>query len=86
MELPGNYNISRWEQDERTPNLNMLIVYYLIFEIPFETLFQLKVQELTIRITNRIELLIKTLKILPPDPKVQRRIAFLTQTLARLIM
>ena len=84
MNLPDYSNISRWEKGLRKPTAEMLLVYHLLFEIPFENLFQELKESLCANVVPRIGLLIHELKKQEPSRKVNSRIAFLTAVLKRL--
>jgi transcriptional regulator with XRE-family HTH domain len=84
MDLSDVANISRWELGLRSPNVDMLIIYHLLFNIPVETLFARQKQELTEFTRKRIGQLLEALKLIPGDSKVASRVAFLDSVLTRL--
>lgn len=77
-------NVSRWEQGLRTPNIEILLGYHLLFDTPIEQLFDRQRYELKRIIIPRIEERIRHLKSMPEDPKVLNRIGFLGNILTRL--
>ena len=85
MNLPDYSNISRWEKGHRTPSIEMLLLYHLLFNVPIDALFERQKNGMNEYLINRIELLIKDLKQLEQSPKVDSRIAFLASALTRLI-
>jgi len=84
MRLPDSSSISRWEQGQTMPHIEVLMVYHLLFDIPIESLFERQKQSLSDRLTERIRLLLENLKVLEPSEKGSERISFLESTLARL--
>jgi transcriptional regulator with XRE-family HTH domain len=84
MDLSDYSNISHWELGYKKPNIDILIIYHLLFDIPIESLFDRQKQELSESISKRIEGLLGMLKSTPEDDKVTNRIAFLTSALNRL--
>src|SRR5690349_16266076 len=84
MKLSDYANISRWEQGYRQPNIEMLLIYHLLFDIPIESLFERQKHELRDFIGKRIGLLLGELKNLSSDAKAASRIAFLDSALTRL--
>lgn len=77
-------NVSRWEQGHRTPNVVVLLLYHLLFDIPIESLFDRQKNELKQIIVPRIEERIHYLSTFESDSKVQSRINYLGSVLARL--
>ena len=84
MNLPDYSNISRCEKGLRRPSTEMLLAYHLLFEIPFEHLFQELKESLCANMIPRIGLLIHELKKQEPTRKLNSRIAFLNAALKRL--
>lgn len=85
MDLSDYSNVSRWEAGLRRPNIEMLLVYHLLFQIPVEELFERQKLELLSPICKRIEMRIQELKaIVPSDDRLAERIAFLEAALKRL--
>jgi transcriptional regulator with XRE-family HTH domain len=77
-------NVSRWEQGHKTPNVEMLLAYHLIFGVPIESLFERQKHELKEVIVPRIRERISYLKTLNADPKMDSRIRFLSSVVERL--
>jgi transcriptional regulator with XRE-family HTH domain len=77
-------NVSRWEHGHNKPNVEVLLVYHLLFATPIETLFDRQRNELQPIIIPRIRERISHLKSLASDLKVQSRIDFLESVLTRL--
>lgn len=84
LQLPDYANVSRWEQGHRKPNLETLITYHLLFNIPIESLFERQRHELKGRVKERLAQRISELKTLSHEPKVDSRIRFLDSILSRL--
>lgn len=84
MNQPDYSNISRCEKGQRKPNIEMLLLYHLLFDVPIESLFERQKDALNEDLIIRIELLLKELKQVEQSPKVNSRIAFLASTLTRL--
>ena len=84
LNLPEFSNISRWEKGHRTPSLEMILLYHLLFEVPIEDLFERQKNGLNSYLLNRLELLLNELKKHEQTRKVVSRIAFLTKALNRL--
>lgn len=78
-------NVSRWEQGIRLPNVEVLMTYHLLFDIPIETLFERHKAELRQIIGPRIQERIDYLLTLGEDPKVICRVNFFSKALARII-
>jgi transcriptional regulator with XRE-family HTH domain len=77
-------NVSRWEQGLKMPNVDALLVYHLLFDVPIESLFDKQKSELKKVLASRIEERIGYLRKLPGDPKLESRIGFLSSALTRL--
>ena len=84
MKLPDKSSVSRWEQGQRTPSLDLLIVYHLLFDIPMETLLESHKRETATKLVQQIGLLLEELRKLPPSQKVIGRLSFLESVLTRL--
>jgi transcriptional regulator with XRE-family HTH domain len=84
MQLPDKSSVSRWEQGQRTPSLDLLAVYHLLFDIPMETLLESHKQETATKLVQQIGLLLGELRKLPPSQKVIGRLSFLESVLTRL--
>ena len=86
LKTPDFANISRWEQGLKTPSLDILIGYHLLFDIPIESLFERQKNDLRKILIPRIEERIKYLKTLEHDFKIQGRIDCLVSILNRLAL
>ena len=84
MNLPDYSKISRWEQGETKPTMEILFVYHFLFDVPLNVLFERQINGIHDYLVSRIGLLIQKLKQGEPDEKVSSRIAFLEATLIRL--
>ncbi len=75
LELPDYSNISRYENGQRVPNIDLLITYHYLFKTPIESFFKLQSNEMLISLKQRIELLIKELEenstALHNEPRIQ---------------
>lgn len=82
----GDYaNISRMETGLKEPNLEVLLVYHFLFDMPVDELIKGITSSTKQTVIDRIALRIQELKALTPDTKINHRIAFLESALARLI-
>lgn len=79
-------NVSRWEQGLRSPSVEILLGYHLLFDIPIDSLFDLQKQALKQALTPRIDDRVKYLKSLSKDAKVDARIGFLSEAFNRLTL
>ena len=77
-------NVSRWEQGQRTPNVEVLLLYHLLFDIPIESLFDRQKLQLKNIIIPRIKERIDHLMAQEIDAKMQSRINYLNVVLTRL--
>lgn|GEM_PF-799894 len=84
LNLPDYSNVCRWEQGQRKPTVDMILLYHLLFDVPVETLFEHQKDSMKEDLIVRLDLLIMELRQVKPTPKVNSRIAFLTSALARL--
>jgi transcriptional regulator with XRE-family HTH domain len=84
LKISDPANVSRWEQGQKTPNVEVLLVYHLLFDTPIETLFDRQKHALKKIIIPRIKERIWYLKTLDTDAKIQSRIAHLESILSRL--
>ena len=84
MALSDYSNISHWENGYKKPNVEVLIIYNLLFNIPIESLFDRLKNELKDVIRERIKQLLHQLKNISADTKVASRIAFLESVLIRI--
>lgn len=84
LKLSDYSNVSRYEQGLRKPEIENLLAYHLLFDIPIESLFERQKHELKDTIRKRVEERLKELKTQPSDAKLRARITFLDSTLSRL--
>jgi len=82
--LSDHSNVSRWENGTREPNIESLIVYHLLFDVPIESMFERQKQELKLSVYRRVLGRLETLRKMPQDRKLGFRIRFLETALARL--
>jgi transcriptional regulator with XRE-family HTH domain len=79
-------NVSRWEQGLKTPGVEILLAYHLLFDIPIESLFDRQKHDLKEAIVPRIQERVAYLKGLESDPKTRSRIDHLGSILNRLAL
>ena len=84
LNQPDTISICRYEQGERKPPMEMILLYHLLFDVPVHTLFEIQKDNLNEDVIMRLEQLINNLKLREPSQRVNSRIAFLTATLKRL--
>lgn len=84
LNLPDYTSVCRWEQGQRKPTIEMILLYHLLFDVPIETLFEQQRDSLIEDLIVRIGRLLKVLQEVVPTPRVKWRIAVLTRALARL--
>lgn len=84
LNRPDYSNISRCEKGYRKPNIEMLLLYHLLFNVPIDSLFERQKDDLNEDLIVRLGLLIQRLKQLEQDPMVNSRITFLASALSRL--
>lgn len=75
--------VSRWENGEKFPDLERLLVYNLLFNVPIEYLFERLKHELTGILCERIQLRLEELRN-ENDEDTGNRIEFLTSAFERL--
>jgi transcriptional regulator with XRE-family HTH domain len=84
MGLREYSSISRWEKGERSPNIDMLLVYHVLFDIPIENLFKGQNWGYEGEVVERIQRLIEQLKPSAGDRKIAKRISFLESVLTKI--
>jgi transcriptional regulator with XRE-family HTH domain len=84
MHLPDYSSVSRWENNLRKPNIQAILVYHLLFNIPIEELFARQKFDLIPVIAKNISERIAELKQMPSDSSTPARIAFLESVFTRL--
>lgn len=84
LNQPDNIKICRYEQGERKPPMDMILLYHLLFNVPVDSLFEIQKDNLNEDLIVRINSLIHELKQHEPSQRVRNRIEFLTNALTRL--
>lgn len=84
LKLSDYSNVSRWEAGMRTPNVEVLLTYHLLFEVPAEELFFRQREQIRDAMLPRIRERVDYLSTLPADPKTSSRINFLLSAYDRL--
>lgn len=69
--------ISRCERGIRTPCLEMIFTYHLLFNVPIERFFEYDIHKTLQKIIKNIDPLIEELKKQDKTKKVEARISFL---------
>lgn len=76
--------ISRIENGQAKPNLEVAIVYHLLFEMPVDTFFEDITASVKVSIVDRLKLRLENLQQNHSGSNVMKRIDFLQAVLARL--
>jgi transcriptional regulator with XRE-family HTH domain len=84
MNRRDDIHICRCETGKRTPSIEMLLVYHLLFNAPIDSFLQIQKDDVIEDLIVRVGLLIYKLKQMEATPTVKSRIAFLTSVQARL--
>jgi transcriptional regulator with XRE-family HTH domain len=84
MSLSDYSNISRYEKGQRTPSIELLLVYHLLFAKSIESFFEHQSEIILSNLLERIEPLISQLKNEGNVQNNTSRIKFLEQVLIRL--
>jgi transcriptional regulator with XRE-family HTH domain len=84
MQLSDYANVSRWERGERIPDIEKLLMYELLFNVPISELFDRQKSEVAQAMAKRIGSLLSELKTPYPTSIVADRIAYLDSVLTRL--
>jgi transcriptional regulator with XRE-family HTH domain len=84
LNLPDIFTVCRFEQGERKPPLEMILLYHLLFDAPVQSLFEIQKDNLNEDLIVRIRQLINELKQHAPSQRTRNRIAFLMETLTKL--
>jgi transcriptional regulator with XRE-family HTH domain len=84
LELSDYANVSRWEQGNRLPNIEALVAYHLLFDVPIEDLFERQKRDLAQSLCKRIALRLQSLTNQKQDRKTISRITFLNAALTKL--
>jgi transcriptional regulator with XRE-family HTH domain len=83
MKLSDYSNISRYEKGQRSPSMEFLLVYHILFATSIESFFEPQSEIIRSGLLERIEALIIDLKN-QSDPNNETRIEFLEKVLIRL--
>ena len=84
MDLPDYSNISRYEKGQRTPTIELLLIYHHLFDVPIESFFEQESEIIKLRLIQRIIQLVPELKKEQITLKSTLRIRFLEETIKRL--
>ena len=84
MNQSDTISICRYEQGERKPPMEMILLYHLLFDVPVHSLFEVQTDNINEDLIVRISQLIEKLKLRNPSQRINSRIAFLTGVFARL--
>lgn len=84
MNLTDYSNISRYEKGQRTPSIEMLLVYHLLFNTSIELFFEPKHEIILSSLLDRVEKLISDLRKEDKDISNSSRVKFLEQVINRL--
>jgi transcriptional regulator with XRE-family HTH domain len=84
LELEDNSLISRCEQGVRSPSLEMVLLYHLVFDIPMLTLVANQISHVKEQLVIRLARLIDDLKLQEVTVNTEARIEFLKIVFARL--
>lgn len=84
MELPDDSNISRYEKGQRTPPIELLLIYHHLFDTSIESFFELQSNRMLTSLTERIQYLIDNLKQDNRTSNAAMRIKFLQNVVTRL--
>lgn len=79
-----NGGICHAEGKHKTPSLQVLLLYHIVFDTPLEQLVQPHKETIHSLLKERLPLRIGSLKESKPTERKQSRIAFLEKTLTRL--
>lgn len=82
--LADKSHVCRWEKGFRSPRIEELLLYHLLFEVPVEFLFERQQRELRQVLADRIMEHLRFLGTLQSEPKLHDRIAFLQTAHRRL--
>lgn len=84
LNQPDNASICRYEQGERKPPMEMVLLYHLLFDVPVHSLFEVQRDNINEDVIMRIGQLLDQLKKQHQSQRVRGRVEFLTAALARL--
>lgn len=84
LQLPDVSNVSRYEKNQRSPNIEMLLTYHLLFNVAIEEFFEQDSVLVHKNLVERSEKLLTTLKNYSTDQGHNSRINYLEQVINRL--
>ena len=84
LQLKGNTIVSRTEKGFRSPTIEMIVTYHLLFDIPFESLINNDVALVKDQLLERIPKLIAEIEGTENPKNGQTRVDFLKCALNRL--
>jgi transcriptional regulator with XRE-family HTH domain len=84
MDYPDSTSISRYEQGERTPTIELLLTYHHLFNTPIESFYEQESEIIKVKLIQRIIQLVPELKKEQITLKNTLRIQFLEETIKRL--
>jgi len=85
MRLSDYSKISRYEKGQRTPSIELLLVYHHLFDTSIKSFFESYSESIELSLAEQIKYLIGDLKKKDNIPKNISRIRFLEQVLRRLM-
>lgn len=84
LQWPDVSNVSRYEKNQRSPNIEMLLTYHLLFNVAIEDFFEQDSALVHKNLVERSERLLTTLKSRTHDQSQISRIIYLEQVINRL--
>lgn len=84
MGYPDVSNVSRYEKSKRTPKIEMLLTYHLLFNVSVELFFEPRLETIKSELLRKIEKLLETIKAENRDLNYSSRIQYLEQVISRL--
>lgn len=84
MKLPDDSNISRCEKGQRSPSVELLLVYHHLFDTSVESFFEPQSKIILSGLIEDMERLIQEIKKEESIPKNIARIKFLEEVIIRL--
>ena len=84
LQLKGNTLVSRSEKGFRTPSLEMVVIYHLLFDTPLNALIANHIEVYKEQLLEGLPKLIEEIKRIDGSKNEQSRIDFLTGVIVRL--
>lgn len=84
LQLSDESNISRWEQGQRSLNIDVLLFYHILFNTPIEHLIERYKRNTENTLCEKITSLVALLKKNGLNEKVSCRVTFLETVIKRL--